>query len=115
MKNLVGQYVTANYRCIGKLLEYDAQNEIFYVEDFDSTVSGWSFPNNKKALKKSTKLEIQGANTTQKQCVKAIVSIGAEIKAAKKFVEKTFNFLYERGLNQSEAMAEMKKYIESFA
>jgi hypothetical protein len=73
MKNLdlVGQFVTANYRCIGKLLEYDSVNDIFYVENFDSTVCGWSFPNNKKDLKKSTKLEIQGANTIAMQSNKS--------------------------------------------
>ena len=115
MQNLIGHYVTANYKCIGKLLEYDASYGIFYVEDFDGSTYGWSFPANRKPLKKSTKGEIEMSNTTQKQCTKAIVSLGAKIEAAEKFVEKTFGFLQERGLSQHEANAEMQKYIQSFA
>jgi hypothetical protein len=116
MQNLIGQYVTLKSQChsLGKLIDIDYDNQIFYVEGFDSEIAGWSY-SSKSPFKKSTKAEIEAGNTTQKQCVKAIVSIGAEIKAAQRFVEKTFGFLQERGLTQHECNAEMQKYIQSFA
>ena len=116
MEKLIGQVVTLKSQChsLGKLIDIDSDNQIFYVEGFDSEIVGWSY-SSKNPFKKSTKAEIEAGNTIQKQCVKAIVSIGAEIKAAQKFVEKTFWFLQERGLNQSEANSEIEKYIQSFA
>ena len=116
MEKLIGHYVTLKSQChsLGKLIDIDYDNQIFYVEGFDSEIVGWSY-SSKSPFKKSTKAEIEAGNTTQKQCVKAIVNLGAEIKAAQKFVEKTFNFLYERKLTTQEAIAEMQKYIQSFA
>ena len=116
MEKLIGHYVTlkSNHHSLGKLIDIDSDNQIFYVEGFDSEIVGWSY-SSKSPFKKSTKAEIEAGNTTQKQCVRSIVNLGAEIKAAQKFVEKTFNFLQERGLNQSEANEEMQKYIQSFA
>jgi hypothetical protein len=99
---------------IGKIDSIDSDNQIFYVEGFDSEIAGWSY-SSKSPFKKSTKAEIEAGNTTQKQCVRAIVNLGAEIKSAQKFVEKTFNFLQERGLSRGDANAEVQKYIQSFA